>query len=255
MAKKQGKLKGPVKEQNESGCLGPTFPTQAVADAAGDGIGALKLVDLFSGAGGLSCGLNMAGFHSVLGSDIHPVYAQTFAKNHPEAQVITNDIRELSEHNILELTGLRPGELDLIAGGPPCQGFSINAPIRSLEDQRNHLFKEYLRIAGILKPRAILIENVPGLVSLGRGTVVTEIYKCLNAMGYTVDHRGRTQPPLEAEHHDQADGRHSRRHGTFDEVHPLRHHRRQARRRERQTHCRLGPDYLPGRCVVAADSF
>lgn len=149
----------------------------------------MKLVDFFSGAGGLSCGLEMAGFSSVLASDIHPVYAQTFAKNHPKTKVITKDIRELSEHDILELTGLHSGELDLLAGGPPCQGFSINAPIRTLDDQRNYLFKEYLRIAGILKPKAILIENVPGIISLGKGTVVKAIYKQLEKMGYKVEHR------------------------------------------------------------------
>lgn len=149
----------------------------------------MKSVDFFSGAGGLTCGLKMAGFESILGSDIHSVYAKTFAQNNPKTHVITDDIRELSEHTILELTGLKPGELDLIAGGPPCQGFSINAPIRSLDDQRNNLFKEYLRIANILRPKAILIENVPGLVSLGKGTVVEAIYKHLEGMGYKVDHR------------------------------------------------------------------
>ena len=149
----------------------------------------MKLVDFFSGAGGLTCGLNMAGFRSILGSDINPTYAATFAKNHPDAQVVTNDIRELSEQEILKLTGLQPGELDLIAGGPPCQGFSINAPIRTLDDQRNHLFKEYLRIAEILKPKAILIENVPGIVSLGKGTAVQAIYAHLKKMGYAVEHR------------------------------------------------------------------
>ncbi len=149
----------------------------------------MKSVDFFSGAGGLTCGLQMAGFESILGSDIHPVYAETFAKNNPKTHVITDDIRELSEYDILELTGLKPGELDLISGGPPCQGFSINAPIRTLDDQRNHLFKEYLRIADILHPKAILIENVPGLVSLGNGTVVDAIYKHLEGMGYKVAHR------------------------------------------------------------------
>ena len=149
----------------------------------------MKSVDLFSGAGGLSCGLQMAGFKSVLGSDIHPVYADTFARNHPGTCVVKKDIRELSEQDILDMTGLKPGELDLMAGGPPCQGFSINAPIRNLDDQRNHLFKDYLRIAGILRPQAIVIENVPGLVSLGRGTVVEAIYKHLAAMGYTVGHK------------------------------------------------------------------
>jgi DNA (cytosine-5)-methyltransferase 1 len=149
----------------------------------------LKSVDFFSGAGGLSCGLQMAGFKSILGSDIHPVYADTFANNHPDTHVITKDIRELSEQDILDLTCLKPGELDLLAGGPPCQGFSVNAPVRSLDDQRNHLFKDYLRIAEVLHPKAILIENVPGLVSLGKGTVVAAIYKHLEKMGYTVGHK------------------------------------------------------------------
>jgi len=149
----------------------------------------MRSVDFFAGAGGLSCGLKMAGFESVLGSDIHPTYAETFANNHPGTKVITGDIRELREQDILDLTGLKSGELDLIAGGPPCQGFSVNAPVRSLDDQRNHLFKDYLRIAEILRPKAILIENVPGLVSLGKGTVVEAIYRELKRMGYTVDHR------------------------------------------------------------------
>jgi len=149
----------------------------------------MKSVDFFSGAGGLSCGLRMAGFESVLGSDIHPVYAKTFARNHPGTPVVTKDIRDLSEQDILDLVGVKPGELDLIAGGPPCQGFSVNAPVRSLDDQRNHLFKDYLRIAEVLRPKAILIENVPGLVSLGKGTVVEAIYKHLGKMGYTVDHK------------------------------------------------------------------
>jgi len=149
----------------------------------------LKSVDLFSGAGGLSCGLQMAGFESLLGSDIHRVYAETFARNNLGTKFITGDIRELGEQDILDLTGLKSGELDLIAGGPPCQGFSVNAPIRSLDDQRNHLFKDYLRIAEILRPKAILIENVPGLVSLGKGTVVEAIYQQFKRMGYTVDHK------------------------------------------------------------------
>jgi DNA (cytosine-5)-methyltransferase 1 len=149
----------------------------------------MKLVDFFCGAGGLSAGLELAGFKPILASDIHPIYAKTYKVNHPSTHTITSDIRDLSETDILDLLRLKTGELDLIAGGPPCQGFSINAPIRSLDDQRNHLFKEYLRIANILRPKAILIENVPGIVSLGKGTVVEAIYNSLHDMGYSVDHR------------------------------------------------------------------
>src|ERR1017187_3648726 len=89
----------------------------------------MKSVDFFSGAGGLTCGLQMAGFESILGSAIHPVYAETFAKNNPKTHVVTDDIRELSEYDILELTGLKPGELDLISGGHPVRDFQSTRPL------------------------------------------------------------------------------------------------------------------------------
>ncbi len=149
----------------------------------------MTLVDLFAGAGGLSCGLEMAGFRPLLALDANATYLSTYSHNHPGVPVVANDIRELDAAEVKKLTGLAPGELDLMAGGPPCQGFSINAPIRSLDDQRNHLFKEYLRIAEVLKPKVILIENVPGLVSLGRGTVVEAILKHLCGMGYAVGYK------------------------------------------------------------------
>lgn len=149
----------------------------------------MKLVDLFCGAGGLSCGLELAGFSTILGIESHPKYAETYKANHPATEVITQDIRDIPTTRIFELTGLKRGELDLLAGGPPCQGFSINAPIRSLDDQRNHLFREFMRIAGALFPKAILIENVPGIISLGGGAVVDQIYKELTNLGYIVKHK------------------------------------------------------------------
>ena len=147
------------------------------------------LIDLFCGAGGLSCGLKQSGFNSLLSMDIDSVYASTYKLNNPNTEVITQDIRTLDSLSIKKITGLTTGSLDLLAGGPPCQGFSINAPIRSLDDQRNHLFKEFLRIASIFMPKAILIENVPGIVSLGKGTVVKSIYKELESLGYSVGHK------------------------------------------------------------------
>lgn len=146
-------------------------------------------LDLFAGAGGLTCGLDMAGFQSIFANELVPVYAETYSKNHPNAEMVVGDIRAIAESNLMKSLGLKAGELDLLAGGPPCQGFSINAPIRTLDDTRNHLFKDYLRVAEVLKPKAILIENVPGIVSLGKGTVVEQIYKELNRMGYSVAHK------------------------------------------------------------------
>ena len=145
-------------------------------------------VDLFAGSGGLSCGLEMAGYKPIFANEIDSTYADTYKRNHPNTEMVVSDVRTIFKINLKKL-GIKTGELDLLAGGPPCQGFSINAPIRSLDDERNHLFKDYLRVAEFLQPKAILIENVPGLVSLGRGTVVEQIYKRLQELGYSVSHR------------------------------------------------------------------
>ena len=149
----------------------------------------LTMLDLFAGAGGLSEGLSEAGFHSLFASEIVPVYANTYKLNHPGAKVFTADIRSLNADKVLSELGLERGQLDLLAGGPPCQGFSINAPVRSVLDQRNHLFKEYLRFVDTFAPRAVLIENVPGLVSFEHGATLHAILDALAQLGYGADVR------------------------------------------------------------------
>lgn len=149
----------------------------------------LTMLDLFAGAGGLSEGLSEAGFHSLFASEIAPVYANTYKLNHPGAKVFTADIRSLDAGEVLSDLGLERGQLDLLAGGPPCQGFSINAPVRSVLDQRNHLFKEYLRFVDTFAPRAVLIENVPGLVSFEHGATLHAILDALAQLGYGADVR------------------------------------------------------------------
>ena len=149
----------------------------------------LTMIDLFAGAGGLSEGLSEAGFHGLFASEIVDTYAATYKRNHPSTQVLTADIRDVCAEGILKDLGLKRGELDLIAGGPPCQGFSINAPIRSVLDERNHLFKEYLRFVDTFAPRAILIENVPGLVSFEHGATLHAILDALAGLGYGADVR------------------------------------------------------------------
>lgn len=149
----------------------------------------LNFIDLFAGAGGLSEGLTEAGFHSLFANEIMPTYADTYARNHVGTRVTTADIRTLDANAVREELGLERGALDLIAGGPPCQGFSINAPVRSTEDQRNHLFREYLRFVDAFAPKAILIENVPGLVSFENGETLHEILQALANLGYGADVR------------------------------------------------------------------
>ena len=148
----------------------------------------LKMIDLFAGAGGLSCGLEMAGFHPILANEMVEQYAATYKINHKDTNVIVGDVRQVDEKRLHDLVK-DYGDIDLIAGGPPCQGFSVNAPVRSLDDPRNHLFEEYLRVVQEIMPKAVLIENVPGIISLGRGTVVKQIYMRLERLGYKVAHR------------------------------------------------------------------
>ncbi len=149
----------------------------------------VKSIDLFAGAGGLSCGLKMAGFQPILANELVEAHANTYKFNHPDTEVVVGDVRQVCETNLKNKLGLKIGELDLLSGGPPCQGLSVNAPIRDLNDERNHLFKDYLRVAAELLPKAILIENVPGIISLGKGTVVEQIYAELQKLGYSVNHK------------------------------------------------------------------
>jgi len=148
-----------------------------------------SLIDLFAGAGGLSEGLEEAGFHGVFASEIVPQYAETYRRNHPGTVVATADIRSLDAEKVRQDLGMEKGQLTLIAGGPPCQGFSINAPVRSILDQRNHLFKEYLRFVDAFQPQAVLIENVPGLVSFEDGDTLHAILRALGELGYGADVR------------------------------------------------------------------
>lgn len=94
-------------------------------------------------------------------------------------------MRELTEKQIFKMTGLRAGELDLLIGGPPCQGFSIIGA-RVIHDPRNDLFREFLRLGKALQPRCMVIENVPGLATLAGGMILRDILDGLHASGYTV---------------------------------------------------------------------
>lgn len=145
-----------------------------------------KTIDLFCGAGGITEGFKQAGYTSLYGNDIMPEAIETFKLNHPNA---ISDCRSIDDVDAKELRlrlGLSPGDLDVLVGGPPCQGFSINAPERFLSDPRNKLFRHYERFLEEFQPKAFLFENVPGLLSLGDGKVYRQIVKVFTALGYKV---------------------------------------------------------------------
>jgi DNA (cytosine-5)-methyltransferase 1 len=141
-------------------------------------------VDLFCGAGGLTQGFRQAGFHCVFANDNDPTAVSTFRRNHPGCEAICAPIEELSVSEVMRNSGLRPGEVDCLIGGSPCQGFSINAPERFLEDPRNSLFRHYVRFVAELRPKTILFENVPGMLSLADGKIYRQICQEIASLGY-----------------------------------------------------------------------
>ena len=143
--------------------------------------------DLFAGAGGLAVGFHAAGFACSFFNEIDEEASRTFALNFPGAEPFVCPIQDLSGKMIQDACSSDIEELDVIVGGPPCQGFSIYAPKRSGNDERNHLFKDYARLVleGI-RPKFILMENVPGLVSLDNGKTLRDVVKSFEKAGYRV---------------------------------------------------------------------
>ncbi|MHC2849160.1 DNA (cytosine-5)-methyltransferase 1 [Corynebacterium mucifaciens] len=151
--------------------------------------GRFTLMDLFAGAGGLTEGLREAGFASLYANEVITQFAETFKHNHPGVMVDARDIRTIDAAEVRHQLKMNRGDLDLLAGGPPCQGFSIYAPTRRKDDYRNHLFLEYMRFVEEFQPKVVLIENVPGLISFEQGATLEAIFETLSGIGYSPDVR------------------------------------------------------------------
>lgn len=141
-------------------------------------------IDLFAGAGGLAEGFRQAGWRILAGVDNDPSAAATFQQNFPEAVFFLDDISALSPATLLEKCSLERGQLDCLIGGPPCQSFSYNNHARSASNHRARLFRQYLRIVATLQPKTLVMENVPGMLTIGNGTIVKEIERKLATLGY-----------------------------------------------------------------------
>lgn len=145
------------------------------------------VIDLFCGAGGLSEGLRQAGFDILAGNDIDTHAGATFAATHPDAKFLPGSIYELTPQDFLDATGLKKGQLDCLAGGPPCQGYSVYNHQRGMHDERSHLFKEYLRIVRGLMPKWLVMENVTGIMSAGEGEAFQAVLAGIKGLGYNVE--------------------------------------------------------------------
>ena len=145
-------------------------------------------IDLFCGCGGISAGLRDAGYNILAGIDIEPNYIQTFTKNFPSSLSICQDASKINVKELLNKLGIRKGELDLLAGGPPCQGFSKNVPraYRTLDSDNNILVKTFLDYCEQLFPKTILMENVAEMKNGFNQYYTKEIVTRLEKLGYKV---------------------------------------------------------------------
>lgn len=142
----------------------------------------LQMVDLFCGAGGLSLGFSQEGFSTALANDIEPCCVDTYAHNHPETprdHIVLGDIRLVTDH-LEEL--LKNNSIDIVVGGPPCQGFSVANRQRLIDDPRNHLYKSYVDIVQRVKPRFFVMKNVKGMLS-----VADQVKEDFRNIGYSVE--------------------------------------------------------------------
>lgn len=142
-----------------------------------------KTIDLFAGAGGITEGFRKAGYVCACANDVDEEARHTFTYNHPNAPFLLKDVRDVMPEELLERAGCKASEIDVITGGPPCQGFSL-AGLRLSDDPRNELFREFIRIAKDIQPKVIFFENVHGIMSMQGGKVLKAILSEFGEIGY-----------------------------------------------------------------------
>ena len=143
------------------------------------------LISLFAGCGGSSLWYKQAGYDVRLAVEWDPKAAAAYKRNFPGTTMFVGDIHDLSGDEALRLSGLKPGELDVFDGSPPCQGFS-QAGARRFKDNRNLLFEEYVRLLKVFQPKAFVMENVAGLTRGKMKLYFAEMTMALKEAGYTV---------------------------------------------------------------------
>ncbi len=146
------------------------------------------VISTFAGGGGSSTGYHMAGFRELLAVEWDDNAVETLRLNYPDLDIYHGDIAKLTVEEVLKRTGLKPGELDVFDGSPPCQGFST-AGKRMMDDPRNQLFREYVRLLRGLRPKVFVMENVSGMVKGKMKLLFVEILKELKDSGYQVSAR------------------------------------------------------------------
>ena len=149
----------------------------------------LKIIDLFSGVGGLSYGFaHDSNFEIVAANEILKPMSQSYEFNHKDVKVYCKDIKDFSIKDLRGDLGIRDGEIDIVVGGPPCQAYSTVGK-RLIDDPRGVLFQEYFRILKEVKPKFFLFENVKGLLSMSNGELLPTIIELFSSLGYDVQYQ------------------------------------------------------------------
>lgn len=140
-----------------------------------------KVIDLFAGVGGMSLGFKLAGFDIVLANEIDESIANSYKYNHPETEVIVKDIAKISNKDIFLKYKTN---IDVVIGGPPCQGFSQKGQRKSINDNRNYLFQQFVEVVKYVQPKYFVMENVPNLLTAEKGYFKEEIISLFESIGY-----------------------------------------------------------------------
>lgn len=148
-----------------------------------------KVLDLFSGAGGMSLGFKRAGFEIILSIDNNKEFSETYIKNFKNTDHLIKDIKLITDDEINLINKKYP--IDIIIGGPPCQGFSMAGNIgrKFINDERNMLFIEFFRFVKIIKPKIFIIENVSRILIHKKGETISEIQDYFNSIGYEIKYK------------------------------------------------------------------
>ncbi len=142
-------------------------------------------IDLFAGAGGMTLGFEQAGFDMIAAIEVDPIHCAVHEYNFPETTVFCRSVAEIRGQEIRDRLGIGDRDIDVVFGGPPCQGFSLIGK-RALDDERNQLVFHFLRVINELKPKYFVMENVKGMVTGKHKQVIEEIIQAVAKMGYQV---------------------------------------------------------------------
>ena len=144
-----------------------------------------RVIDLFAGVGGLSLGFEKKGFDVVLANEYDASIATSYIANHKNTKMIVGDITSL---DLEDTFGKLAGTIDVVIGGPPCQGFSQKGQRKTIHDERNFLFKYYVSVVELVKPKYFVMENVPNLLTAEGGYFRHEIEELFNNLGYSLEY-------------------------------------------------------------------